>query len=399
MPVTLKVSSVSPAELRKHSKSKIPTGKHDAALRERIANVHPPAEKLFAPEDDVPKNRREPEYHFRVMRSSHPNAAIDDDLCLTDNGFVRAAINAYNEHCPLVIRPDDVWLAIVTQFAQYVLGHAEELRHRFVNHEGQKELTVVMMATSRYSVSIDDMCRLFELSIGQELKDDISGWILPEFSTTTVIDRTVARFALMGTMKKYFSYLCMLMCGLPQVTLEGTVNDWIAVRAKAERLLTFELPGKSYMRDWLAMLTPVLDNFVVTAALDTTAANDLKCQSLDRLRVWWNRISHYHGGSGTQYVSGWITVFCIMNNDPKTGQFVWNGNQRYKEWLKIDLDALSPGFVSVPLKWNDNGYELTSEVLAGSMAYRDTVKDRTVSPQPMWFVLESTRDHGRSAIL
>lgn len=404
MPVTLKVAPVQQAKSRKPSKIPTDAGKREAGLRERIVGAHPPAEKLFAPTDAESEDpfhpAPNPECNFRVMRSSHPDAGSDTALCLTDNGFVRAAINAYNEHCPLTIRPDDVWLAIVTQFAFYVLGHPEELRSKFVKHEGQKELTVTMVASSRYSVSIDEMCALFEQAIGRELTDDISAWILPEFSTTTSVDRTVARFALMGTMKKYFSYKVLLMCGLPQVTLEGTVNDWIAVRAKAERLLAFELPDKKYMSDWLALLTPVLDNFVATAALDPVAANDLssKSPSLDRLRSWWNRISHYHGGSGVNYVSGWITVFCVMSNDNETGKFVWYGGQRYKEWLKIDISALPPGFVSVPLKWNDNGYELTSEVLAGSMGYRDTVKDRLVSAQPMWFVLESAEDHGRSVM-
>ncbi len=60
----------------------------------------------------------------------------------SNNGFVDAAIGAYNGHRNLIIRPDDVWLAILTQFNLYVNAHPEELRHHFVAHEGQKELEI-----------------------------------------------------------------------------------------------------------------------------------------------------------------------------------------------------------------------------------------------------------------
>ena len=58
------------------------------------------------------------------------------------NGFVWAVIQAYNEHHSLVIRPDDVWLAILTQFSIYVNAHAEEHRRQFVAHDGQIELEI-----------------------------------------------------------------------------------------------------------------------------------------------------------------------------------------------------------------------------------------------------------------
>ena len=40
----------------------------------------------------------------------------------------------------MILRPDDVWIAITTSFARYMEVHAEDLRSKFVDHEGQKEL-------------------------------------------------------------------------------------------------------------------------------------------------------------------------------------------------------------------------------------------------------------------
>jgi len=45
-----------------------------------------------------------------------------------NSGFVNSIFLAYNRHHNLVIRPDDVWIAIATQFSYYVNWRAEEFR-------------------------------------------------------------------------------------------------------------------------------------------------------------------------------------------------------------------------------------------------------------------------------
>jgi hypothetical protein len=44
------------------------------------------------------------------------------------NGFVQGVIEAYNGHHAISIRPDDVWLGILTQFSFYVNANSEQLR-------------------------------------------------------------------------------------------------------------------------------------------------------------------------------------------------------------------------------------------------------------------------------
>eukprot|EP01112_Ceratiomyxa_fruticulosa_P004269 TRINITY_DN1473_c0_g1_i4.p1 TRINITY_DN1473_c0_g1~~TRINITY_DN1473_c0_g1_i4.p1 ORF type:complete len:198 (+),score=45.84 TRINITY_DN1473_c0_g1_i4:235-828(+) len=45
---------------------------------------------------------------------------------LGQNSFANAAMAAYANHHNLVIRPDDVWIAIMTQFSFYVNANSEE---------------------------------------------------------------------------------------------------------------------------------------------------------------------------------------------------------------------------------------------------------------------------------
>ena len=59
---------------------------------------------------------------------------------------------AYNLHHHLRIRPEDVWLSILTQLSFYINAHAEELRGKFVAHEGKKELEVGFDTGSHYTI-------------------------------------------------------------------------------------------------------------------------------------------------------------------------------------------------------------------------------------------------------
>ena len=72
--------------------------------------------------------------------------------------------------------------------------------------------------------------------IAKNIKDPtLRTWVDPEFSTTTVTDRVCAAASLMSIMQKYFSYGFGIDCGIPSVTLKGTVEDWQSLRNKIDR--------------------------------------------------------------------------------------------------------------------------------------------------------------------
>jgi hypothetical protein len=58
------------------------------------------------------------------------------------NGFIGAAINAFRSHYPLEVKPVHFWLLIMQGIAEHVNQNAEELRTKWVDHEGQVGLTV-----------------------------------------------------------------------------------------------------------------------------------------------------------------------------------------------------------------------------------------------------------------
>jgi len=320
------------------------------------------------------------------------------EFTATKNGFVYSTIRAYNEHYNLVIRPEDIWLAILSQLNLYVNAHAEELRTKFVAHEGKKTLTVTAVGT-RYTVNFGKLAE----SLGDQLRQNVVDpslheWIIPAYTTTTPNDVVICSVMMMSTLKAYFSYKMMLMCGLPSVTLLGEKHDYESILQKLDKLEEFGVEPAAFAR----LLRPILMQFVL--AFDVTAKGGIPDGE------FWGKICHVHsGGSGPSYLSGWISSFCVFDKDGK-----WQGPKLDKiseplsaeesspdefdpptplvyEGLRypvIDTSNIPQGFCEVDVKLDDNGQEFDCMMVAGHVGYvaSGTSALDTLQPAAEWFI-------------
>ncbi|KAJ7649570.1 hypothetical protein DFH06DRAFT_1095034 [Mycena polygramma] len=240
----------------------------------------------------------------RNLQTKTPN------LIPNPNGFVATLLEAYTQHRAVVIRPDDVWLAILSQFNFFVCARAELLRANFVAHDGQREL-IIMAAGTRYTVDFGDLAHQMTSLVEKNVVDPtLREWALPNFTTTTPNDTTVGAVLLMATLKNYFTYKIVLFgCGIPRVTLEGERSDWVNILNRLEKLKEYGLETTA----WYHLLRPVIARFVAAFDDPTSAAN------VD----FWQRIAHYTpGGSGRgDHYSGWITAFTVFTKEGR-----WLGN-------------------------------------------------------------------------
>ena len=328
-------------------------------------------ERRVTLEESVKKNRtfNFKKDHPRIVQLSGPR---DQLVHVARKGLVDVATRAYNKHHDLVWRPDDVWQAILTQFSLYVTQNSEKLRDRFVDFKGKRQLVINALGTL-FTVDFGKLARkMVDEQIVKNIKDpSIADWLIPKFSTTTENDRIVASISIMATLQSYFEYKFCLMCGLPSITLLGTIDDWKLLRSKVDRLLEFDTKD-GLMKKWLELLTVVLDEFVETKS------------GVDNME-FWDRICHYEGGgSGPTYLSGWITTFAVFNKDGK-----WQGDRREirhikTDWPAIDTQDVPSGAIAVPILIDDNGTEYEGHMIAGHFAY-DGI-DTSVQPRADWCI-------------
>jgi hypothetical protein len=123
-------------------------------------------------------------------------------------------------------------------------------------------------------------------------KIDIKSLLECDFSITTKNSLTASRIVLLDMLKEYFSYRCCLDCGVPKVTLEGTLEDWTKLQDKVVQLRQLDLD----MDFWLDRLDPVIWKLV-----ETYKGN------VDE-EFWPKIISKQSFVSGPSIVTGWTTA-------------------------------------------------------------------------------------------
>lgn len=277
MPVTIKIA------------------KHNASLSRFAAqSIQSPEKLLQGSCHDEYKSCHE------IIQSSFDRNS-DNSIYSSSNGFVSAAVEAYSYHQYLLIRPEDVWFAILTQLSVYINKHPEELREKFVAHQGKIDLEVVRVGnrnTVDHTSVIEETTQLIEKNI---VDPELRRWIMPAFTTTSRNDEVVASILMMGALQKYFTYSCKVACGIPSVTLLGERSDWVDILARLEKLKTFG----DEPTHWYHLLKPVVTRFVMTFDNPTSP----------EITHFWTRIVNRRGGSGIDEISGWLTAFCLWNED------------------------------------------------------------------------------------
>jgi hypothetical protein len=313
-----------------------------------------------------------------IIQSSVPKSLFaQKHIASSSNGWVWAAFHAYSSHHHLTIRPEDIWFSILSQLNFYINAHAEELRDYFVAHEGRKELVVKEFGTI-HSVDFGLLAQRMTHLIQENVKDpSLRTWVIPNWTTTTNDDVTVASVLMMGTLQKYFSYKMTLSCGIPSVTLLGERADWEDILRRLDKLP--ELGDEP--ATFATLLRPVLRHFVASFDPEPSPA----------VKDFWSKIAHRTGGSGPHFLSGWITAFCFWNEDGKSlyHRYDTNGPQRpvslqaFKSrqagceldnvlYHRVDTADIPSGFASVPVVVDDNGVLYDTKMVAGSFGMQVT---------------------------
>ena len=319
-----------------------------------------------------------------LLQSSMDADQMPPHLKPAKNGLVQAVLEAYSYHHHLALRPEDIWFAILTQFSTYITHHAEELRDRFVDHQGRKQLEIAYEQQDRHTIDYADFANKMGALVQENVLDpELRDWMQPAFSTTTDNDRVVASILTMGAMQKYFQYNCRAGCGLPSATLLGEKADYELILKRLDKLDTFGEEPTQFCR----LLRPVIRRLIATFE-DPTNADVVD---------FWQKILDVNRRSGFCKYSGWMTAFCFWNEnglclynsikkeDPHTdysqetfgiveAEDSDRGKYRKRVTLnleldgvryhKVDRDSVTPGWCSVPIQLIENGERIEAEMIA-----------------------------------
>ncbi|KAK3997322.1 hypothetical protein QBC44DRAFT_229694 [Cladorrhinum sp. PSN332] len=269
-----------------------------------------------------------------IQSSSFTNLNHTSTLYSSKNGLVHSILEAYNNHHNLVLRPDDIWLAILTQLSFCLPKSPAPLQ-----------------TSSFDSLPLPPQLTAF----------------LPSFSTTTQTDLTVASIILLGTATKYLTYSQGTRCGIPSVTLLGTLDDWEDIQLRCSEYFGGSGRLGKEVKEWYDhSLGYCLDGFITS--FNNPGGENAK-------RFWGSVVvdGKRSNGSGKERYNGWITRgFCWWDEE---GRRIGGG---WEEGLS--RGEVPMGFVKVRV---GVGREVM-DMVGGSVGVR--VRGDTVQPEAGWLV-------------
>lgn len=310
---------------------------------------------------------------LRLFLGSEVEACSDigtQGTLLQGNGFETACRLAYAKHLPLTLSPDMFWLLIVQGAAIHIKLNSEDLRYNFVNHKGKKELKVRRddfrkgNPHNEWEEVFESFSNQIKENVGEENYDNF----VAKFSTTTPEISAVYAITLMDTLQKYFSYTVSIMCGIPEIILEGEPEDWLSLIKKTVKM------GDAYdLHNWL---DPVLSKLgrIYQCLIEETPQDD----------ELWTSIYKLDRMSGVPYISGWIVNFFPY----VVSKRVREGYQK-RERKNITSGEMPRGLSIAPFKWEFPAGYYDMEFVVGFTSVTQDPNTFAVRPKIGWAVKEA----------
>ena len=224
-------------------------------------------------------------------------------------------------------------MCIAQGLSSHVNANADKLRKMFVQHEGRETLTVRRDdfvkgdPNNPWPEVFDEFYKQIRQYVGAETHDLLT----PDFTTTGPNEKAAAQVVLMDTLKDYLEFEIETLCGIPEITLEGTLDDWKKLRDKTLGLAKYDLDW------WIKPLMPILDQFV-DAASGKIDVN------------FWCDMYKRNNSSGGPYITGWIvTLFPYAGGGKRRNAYLEDWNKEYV-FGGMKTSSFTRGVVYTPFK-------------------------------------------------
>ena len=324
---------------------------------------------------DLDIKRDSIDFPFNIIAKSR----IEDSLVTFGyHSFFNGMYQAYADHRPFVLSPDMIWLLISQGFAQHINSDPEQLRSYFVDFGGKLTLIV-----QNDSISLEDpdspwekIFPDFTKQIGDFTGNELINILSCDFSTSTITTKVASDITIMEAMKPYFEFIVFyVICGIPEITLEGTPDDWQKVLNKANFLRKYQLDW------WIDELEPILEEFVRTS----------KGKINNR---FWTNMFKYHSKKrygAPKIIDGWIVKFFPYDKDGERNNLsdlVYRDNLP-NEIVKVDLKYIMTN--------GTNTEEIPLELWAGFIGLNQEKETLKLTPQIGWMIRK--KDIGNKALI
>ena len=303
------------------------------------------------------------DFEYNILaKSQAPNSLVNYGF----NSFFNGMYQAYADHRPFVLSPDMIWLLISQGFARHVNANPEKLRKYFVDFSGK--VTLVVNSDKdllRDSSDWEEIFPQFTAYIAEHTGEELINTLTSDFSTTTQIEKVASEITIMEAMEPYFEFVVMyIVCGIPEITLQGTTEDWQKILDKTKKLGDYDLKW------WTNELEPILKEFVNASKGEID-------------KVFWRNMFKYHSQKkygAPNIIDGWIVKFFPYDKDGKRNNLdeLIGGGSLPEEIVKVDLKFIKTDGI--------HSKETLLELWTGFIGLEQNAETFALTPKISWMI-------------
>lgn len=304
-----------------------------------------------------------------------------------NNGLIQTIQECYDNHRPLILTPDIIWLTICQGVSIHINEHYDSLKNViFVKNKPDK--LVIRNDSLEYSGKHwIELIESFSVETKKYTKSDFYSFFVSDFSTTTPIEKAAYQITLLESYKKAFEYVGETGCGIPSILIAGSPKDWQQILKKLEKLDCLGLSN------WKTNLIPIIKEFLLASKGSIN-------------KEFWQEIYKNASEYNAFYISGWIIKLFpyIKELDASTSSYDNKRDEtRMSEVFKTNLymdgdnyllstlstDNFPSGVSKIKVIWNNyfKGTEKNIEVYSGFFGIRQ-YDDKSLMPLVSWAICD-----------
>ncbi|MBK7131043.1 MAG: DUF4419 domain-containing protein [Crocinitomicaceae bacterium] len=313
-----------------------------------------------------------------------PDEHQDSLVYAQGNVFIQTLHRAFDEHRPLMLSPDIIWLTICQGVAIHINEKIDSLEDVIFIKQKPNELVVRNDSLLVDNAQWANVLTSLQYEVEKYMKKEYGDFFVPQFSTTTAATKTVYRITALHSFKEVFTYISESGCGIPSISLTGTRNDWVRVQNNLKYLSDF---GMDF---WRIELEPIIQEFI--HVYDGKINVD-----------FWNRIYKDMEEYGGMFISGWcLKLFPYTEGLEFSEKFSEEdeypkGERKYyrNKYLQgtdyllsnLSTDDLPSGILDITIIWKNYFQNITEpmHIYGGFFAIKQH-DDFTLEPMISWAV-------------
>jgi len=303
-----------------------------------------------------------------------------------NNGLIQTLQECYDNHRPLVLNPDVIWLAICQGVSIHINEKYDSLKNVIFSKDKPDKIEIRNDSLEFSAKHWNSLIASFANETKKYTNDDFYSFFVSEFTTTTAIEKTAYQITLLESYKKAFEYVGETGCGIPSILIAGNKKDWQTILKKLDMLHQIGLGN------WAKNLKPIIHEFI--------NASDGK-----QNKEFWQSIYKNANEYNAFYISGWVIKFFpyVKYLDPNGVYDEKRGETRVGEIITpnkfieddtyllstLSTDNFPSGIAKVPVTWENHFKNSTvkMEVYAGLFAIRQ-YPDKSLEPFISWAICE-----------